>query len=170
MYQIEEGPRIGLTISAAGATVPVRHTPEPRRMTAELGLGALFLSALVSATILPGGSEAVLAALALQGEIDRATLLAVATAGNTLGALTTFGLGWLAARRLTPEQSLGRHTERALGWLRRYGYWALLLSWLPVVGDALCLAGGWLGLPLGRATMALTVGKALRYAAVLAIF
>ena len=127
--------------------------------SAEAGFAALFVAAFVSATVLPASSELVLAAV-VRGYPERLWMaVAVATAGNTLGALTTYGIG-----RLLPQQRLP--PERALGPIRRYGAAALLLSWVPLVGDALCAAAGWLRVPLGRATLAIAAGKLARYLAV----
>ena len=127
--------------------------------SAEAGLATLFVAAFVSATILPANSEIVLAAV-VQGYPDRLwSAIAVATVGNTLGGLTTYGLGRLLPRKRLPS---GRH----LGWLRRYGALVLLFSWVPIVGDALCAAAGWLKVPLGRATLAIALGKAARYVVV----
>ena len=127
--------------------------------SAEAGLATLFAAAFVSATILPANSEIVLLAV-VKGYPDRLwTAIAVATVGNTLGGLTTYGIGRrLPQKRLPPERHL-----RAV---RRYGAWALLLSWVPIVGDALCAAAGWLKLPLARATAAIALGKLARYVAV----
>ena len=127
--------------------------------TAESGLAALFAAAFVSATVLPANSEIVLVAVLRAHPGIAATAIVVATLGNTLGGLTTYGLG-----RLVPERHVPR--ERAVAWLRRYGAAALLLSWVPIVGDALCAAAGWLRMPLGRATAAIAAGKAARYVAV----
>ena len=123
------------------------------------GLAALFAAAFVSATVLPASSEVVLAAV-VKGQPDRLwAAIAVATAGNTLGGLTTYGLG-----RLLPQKRLP--ADRPLAWLRRYGAAALLLSWVPIAGDALCAAAGWLKVPLGRATLAIAAGKLARYVVV----
>jgi membrane protein YqaA with SNARE-associated domain len=120
------------------------------------GLAGLFLSAFVSATVLPGNSELVLIAF-LTAFPDRAVAaIAVATVGNTLGGLTTYGIGRLLPQRKAPPQ-------RALAWVRRYGAWALLLSWLPLAGDALCAAAGWLRIPLWAAALAMAAGKLARY-------
>ena len=127
--------------------------------SAEAGLAALFAAAFVSATVLPANSEIVLAAV-VNGYPDRLwAAVAVATLGNTLGGLTTYGIG-----RLLPQKRLP--PERTLRLLRRYGAWALLLSWVPLAGDALCAAAGWLKVPPGRAAAALALGKAARYVAV----
>lgn len=133
-----------------------------------LDLGAylgLFLAAFGAATLLPLQSEAVLVGLLLAKAQPVAALLAVATAGNVLGAL----LNWWLGRGL--ERFRGRRwfplgeapLARARGWYRRYGRWSLLLSWLPVVGDPLTLAAGvmresfWVVLPC------VTLAKGLRY-------
>ena len=62
-------------------------------MTALSAYAGLFLSALLAATILPASSEVVLATLLASGAYDPPLLLAVATAGNTLGALVNWTLG-----------------------------------------------------------------------------
>lgn len=127
-------------------------------------LWGLFFSALVSSTLFPGGSEAVLAVLARGGH-HPALLLGIATLGNTLGALSTYLLGRGLASSL--RRALHPREQRAVAWLRRHGSPLLLLSWLPVVGDALCLAAGWLRLPALPITIYLAIGKATRYAVVL---
>ena len=127
--------------------------------SAEGGLAALFIAAFVSATVLPANSEIVMIAFLRAHPESLLSALGVATLGNTLGSLTTYGLGRLIPQRRQPP-------ERALAWVRRYGVFALLLAWLPVVGDALCAAAGWLRVPLGRATLAIAAGKFTRYVAV----
>ena len=127
--------------------------------SAEGGLAALFAAAFVSATVLPANSELVLLAF-LKAFPERVVdALVVATVGNTLGSLTTYGIGRLLPQRRLPE-------ERTLAWVRRYGALSLLLAWLPVVGDAICVAAGWLRIPVWAATLAIAVGKALRYVVV----
>ncbi len=135
-----------------------------------LGLGGLFLSAFLAATLLPGGSEAALLALAAAKTASPAALWAAATAGNTLGGLSSWLVGrWAAGRwpHLGPQGERGR---RALARVRRWGAPALLLSWLPVVGDPLCLAAGWLRVPLLPAAAWMAAGKGARYALLLLPF
>jgi membrane protein YqaA with SNARE-associated domain len=122
------------------------------------GLATLFVSAFVSATVLPGNSEVVLVAVLKSFPERAAAAIAIATLGNTLGSLTTFGLG-----RLLPQRPA---EGRAVGWVRRYGALTLLLAWLPVVGDALCAAAGWLRVPWLLAAAVIAAGKLLRYLAV----
>jgi membrane protein YqaA with SNARE-associated domain len=124
-------------------------------MDPNVGLAGLFVSAFLSSTILPGNSEVVLGALLVHAPALQWPALAVATVGNTAGALTSYALG-----RFLPQP---RTEPRALALVRRYGVPALLLSWVPVIGDALCVASGWLRQPLPWAALAIATGKFARY-------
>lgn len=131
-----------------------------------LGLLGLFISAFISSTIAPGGSEAVLAYMVNQNVAALIDLVLIATVGNTLGAWTTYWLGsWTVNKYPSKLQTDTRH-QRALLWLKRWGYWTLLFSWLPLIGDGLCFASGWLKLSLIRSLLAIMAGKFLRYCAV----
>ncbi|ELY5877917.1 DedA family protein [Cronobacter sakazakii] len=127
-------------------------------MSDALSLLSLFTSSFLSATLLPGSSEAVLVALLVSVKSAPWLLVLTATIGNSLGGLTNVILG-----RLFPLRESSRWQERAQGWLQRFGAPALLLSWLPLVGDLLCLLAGWLRLPWGPVIFFLCLGKALRY-------
>lgn len=133
---------------------------------ASLGLLGLFISAFISSTIAPGGSEAVLAYMVNSQQHAVTVLVVIATIGNTLGALTTWWLGVWAAKKYPAETLLSDQQRKSLQYVRRWGSWALLFSWLPLVGDGLCFAGGWLKLSLFSSVMAILFGKALRYIAV----
>jgi membrane protein YqaA with SNARE-associated domain len=135
-----------------------------------LELGGLFVSAFVSSTVAPGGSEAVLAYLAAGGKIAGGALLSVATIGNTLGAMTTWGLGLWAASRYRLERLESGRRRKAVESVRRYGFPILLFSWLPVVGDAFCFAAGWLRMGFWPCLWLIAAGKALRYGAILYVF
>src|SRR3546814_1991293 len=112
---------------------------------AELGIySGLFLVAFLAATILPAQSEVGLAGLVMSDSHSVVLLVAVASAGNILGAVVNWGLGRgierFAGRRwfpITPNR-----LERAAGWYRRYGRWSLLFSWAPFIGDPLTVAAG----------------------------
>ena len=138
--------------------------------SAEAGLAGLFLASFLSATLLPGGSEAVLAAVVLTHPGQAASALLLATLGNTLGGMTTLGMG-----RLIPMKVGAGHTAtpdapavRYLTTLRRWGAPALLLAWTPIVGDALCAAAGWLRLPWLPCLVWMALGKGARYAVIVA--
>jgi membrane protein YqaA with SNARE-associated domain len=125
-----------------------------------LPLLSLFASSFLSATILPGNSEVVLVAMLLAKVSQPWWLVVIATMGNSLGGLTNVILG-----RFFPQRKSSRWQERATSWLKRYGAAALLLSWVPVIGDLLCILAGWLRLSWGPVLFFLCLGKALRYVA-----
>ncbi len=134
-------------------------------------LWSLFTSAFISATLAPGGSEAVLAYLVHKAEHGPLVLLLTATSGNTLGAVTTWLLGLLAAIRYPAERLADDpRRQKAVAAVRRWGVFILLLSWLPVVGDGFCFAAGWLRLSFWRSLLAMALGKALRYGAIVYAF
>jgi len=135
-----------------------------------MDLAFLFISALAASTILPMSSEAVLGMLARSGSSEVWLLLAVATAGNTLGAVVNWGIGRYAATWRTRLLSLDdAQFERACRWFNRWGIWCLLLSWLPVVGDPLTLVAGVLRTGFVPFVLLVLVGKAARYLFVLLI-
>jgi membrane protein YqaA with SNARE-associated domain len=134
------------------------------------GVWGLFVSAFISSTIAPGGSEAVLAYLVSEGHYDVQQLVIVAAIGNTLGAMTTWGLGALAAKKYPVASLLPEKKQNALNLVKKRGIWVLFFSWLPVIGDALCFAGGWLKLPLLPAFLAILTGKVGRYAVIAWMF
>jgi membrane protein YqaA with SNARE-associated domain len=129
-------------------------------------IGGLFISAFISSTIAPGGSEAVLAYMVTKGHYQIELLVIVATIGNTLGAMTTWALGVLAAKKIPVATLLSVKKQQALDVVKRNGIWILFFTWLPVVGDVLCFAGGWLKLPLLQACLIILLGKLSRYAAI----
>lgn len=135
-----------------------------------IGLWGLFASAFISSTIAPGGSEAVLAYMVAKGLYSSQALLIVATVGNTLGALTTWGLGLLAAKRFPLATLLPPKKQQALAIVQQRGVWVLFFSWLPIIGDVLCFAGGWLKLPFITACLIILLGKFARYAMIVWLF
>jgi membrane protein YqaA with SNARE-associated domain len=139
-------------------------------VTDTLSPWGLFVSAFISSTLFPGGSEVVLGVLAAEQHYDPCLLLAIASLGNTLGALTTWLLGYWLARRFPLEERLSEKRRRALARVRHWGSPALLLSWLPVVGDPLCFAAGFLRLPFLASLTFIALGKAARYAVILLVF
>ena len=125
----------------------------------------LFASALIAATILPMQSEAVLVGLLATGDYPVTGLLAVATAGNVLGAVINWALGRFLLRfqdrRWFPVSQ--DQLARAEAWYHRYGRWSLLGSWLPIVGDPLTVVAGVLREPIGPFLVLVTVAKFGRY-------
>ncbi len=132
-------------------------------------LWELFFSALLSSTLLPGSSEGALAYLTMAQRSDPLLLVLVATLGNTLGAMLSWLLGYWLAYRFPARQLEAKYTH-ALSRLRRWGSPALLFSWLPLIGDPLCLAAGWLRFHWLASLLLITSGKGARYAAIVYLF
>ena len=139
-------------------------------MTEFSAYAGLVLSAFLAATVIPGSSEALLAALLVNGNGNPWLLLAVATVGNVLGSVANWFCGrWLARfrdRKWFPVSP--RRYDQAIGWFRRYGLWSLPFAWLPFVGDPLTVAAGALRVPLLPFILLVGIGKLARYLAVLA--
>jgi len=126
------------------------------------GLSTVFTVAFVSATLLPMGSEpAVFGLVKLNLDLFWPAIL-VATAGNTLGGMVSWWMGWGTRHAVSRWRDSTQHT-RALAWLQKLGPKACLLSWLPGVGDPLCAVAGWLKLPLWPCTLYMAIGKFFRY-------
>lgn len=128
------------------------------------GYPALFLLSFLASTLVPLGSEWLLVALLLKG-YDPVSTIAVATAGNTLGACTTYAIGlyggpFLISRVLRISDEARQRAERLYA---RYGSWSLLFSWTPVVGDPLCLVGGILRVRFPKFFLLVSSGKLARY-------
>lgn len=135
------------------------------------GYVGLFLSAFLAATILPFSSEAVLAALAQMDGVDFVFLWTVATAGNTLGAAVNWALGrWCLHwqdRKWFPFKA--DDLAKADTWFAKWGVWSLLLSWVPIVGDPITFAAGFLRVHFALFFALVLIAKGGRYVAVLAV-
>lgn len=124
-------------------------------MSEAVSLATLFFSSFLAATLLPGGSEIILFAVINAYPQLMVEALASATLGNTLGGMVTFAMGWVIPQ---PQPLI------AGGKLQKYGAPVLLLSWVPLVGDGLCLAAGWLRIHWLHALLFIALGKFARYA------
>jgi membrane protein YqaA with SNARE-associated domain len=129
-------------------------------MSEETSLWALFVASFLAATLLPGGSEAVLYGVLTLHPDRYWAALGIATLGNTLGGMSSYLLG-----RLIPQ----RKELRGLDAVRRYGSPALLLAWVPFIGDPLCVAAGWLRLNPWWSALFMAAGKLARYVVVAAL-
>lgn len=129
-------------------------------MSESASLWALFTSSFLAATLLPGGSEAVLFAVLKLHPGEYWPALGVATLGNTLGGMSSYLVG-----RIIPQ----KQTLPGLPAMQKYGGPALLLSWVPVIGDPLCVAAGWLRLDPWRSLLFIALGKFARYLVIAAI-
>lgn len=123
-------------------------------------LWGLLTSGLVSATILPGNSEVAFVWFLTQWPQAWGWALLFVSVGNVLGSMIGYAMGYWLPKR--PTQDAVKH-GRALRWLQRYGAAVLWLSWLPLVGDALPIAAGWLRLNWLSCLLFIALGKAMRY-------
>lgn len=129
---------------------------------------SLFVSALLSATLLPGSSEVLLIYKLGQGG-DPLILLLSATSGNLLGSLLTYLMG-IGGNALIHKRWLGINEPslaRAERWFQRFGIYSLLLAWLPVIGDPLCLLAGLMKVAVMPFVLLVGIGKGLRYASII---
>lgn len=130
--------------------------------------GGLFAAALLAATIIPAQSEALLAGLVLSGKYNVALLLAVASLGNVLGSC----INWLLGRgieRFRHQRWFPASPEalaKAQGLYSRWGYWSLLLSWVPIIGDPITVIAGILREPFWRFLLIVAIAKIGRYLAI----
>jgi membrane protein YqaA with SNARE-associated domain len=142
-----------------------------------VGLLGLFVTGFLASTLLPMGSEPILVAYLLHDGPHAiwptvAAAVAVIGLGNTLGGVFTYGMGrgaryfWGRWRQKENPQSASHRKARA--WLDRWGPWSLLLSWLPGIGDPMCLVAGAMRLPFWLCTLAIAIGKYARYVVVAA--
>jgi membrane protein YqaA with SNARE-associated domain len=127
------------------------------------GLATLFVVALLSATLLPLGSEpALFGLLKLNPELFWPAVL-VATAGNTIGGAISWWMGYGAEHAFEKVKHRKPAELKALQWLERFGPKACVLAFLPVVGDPLCAVAGWIKLPFWPCVGWMALGKFLRY-------
>ncbi len=128
----------------------------------QFGLLTVFIVSLVSATLLPLGSEfAVVGLLKLNPDLFWPTVV-VATIGNTIGGATSWWVGY-GAEVLYERIQSKRFESKAIAWLNRLGPKACLLSWLPGVGDPLCAVAGLLKMPFWPCVLYMAIGKFARY-------
>ena len=126
-----------------------------------VGLPAVFISAFVSATLLPVGSEPILFGYTTLNPDLYWVAIFVATIGNTLGGMFDWWLGYIANKGIKSDVAKSEGCLRE--WLTEWGPKMLLLSWLPGFGDPLCIAAGWLRLAWFPCLIYMFIGKLLRY-------
>tara|TARA_B100000886_G_scaffold327708_1_gene275431 strand:+ start:63 stop:482 length:420 start_codon:yes stop_codon:yes gene_type:complete len=132
----------------------------------------LFLSALLSATIVPISSEVMLIGFVTASDKDAWSFFLVASAGNILGAVINWVLGRFCMNwqrfKWFPVSKV-RH-DKINKWFNRFGVWSLLLAWVPFIGDALTVAAGYFRVRFWLFLILVTVSKAGRYAVILFLF
>ncbi|MCY0146793.1 DedA family protein [Hoeflea sp. G2-23] len=127
---------------------------------------SLFLASLLAATLVPAQSESVLAGLILAGGQPVTALVAVASLGNILGSVLNWLIGRGVERYRDKRWFPASHAQlqRAQTQYQRFGYWSLLLAWVPIIGDPLTLVAGIMREPLWRFLLLVSIGKIGRYA------
>ncbi len=131
---------------------------------------ALFVGSFLASTLLPGGSEAMLLYAVGNAPESQGLYWLIATIGNSLGGMSSWLIGWWIARRFPGRVLQDPKQIAAVERIARRGSPILLLSWLPVIGDPLCLAAGWSGIRAIPSTLYIALGKGLRYALLLGLF
>lgn len=129
----------------------------------KFGLSTVFIVSLISATLLPLGSEPAVFGLVKLDPTLFWPAVGVATVGNTIGGAISWWMGFGAEKAWEQVTHQAAAENRALALLRRFGPPACLLSWLPVVGDPLCAVAGWLRLPFWPCVVYMAIGKFGRY-------
>jgi membrane protein YqaA with SNARE-associated domain len=129
----------------------------------------LFASSFLSATLLPGSSEALLATFVASEQGNVWILLTVAVIGNVLGSVVNWFIGRFlsqySGKRWFPVSQL--RYGQAVGWFNKYGKWSLLFAWLPIFGDPLTIVAGGLRVPIAIFVLLVTIGKIARYIIIL---
>ena len=128
----------------------------------QFGLTTVFVVSLVSATLIPLGSEpAVFGLVKLNPELFWPAIL-VATAGNALGGAINWWMGF-GAKRAYENYKHSSVQAKALAWLEKLGPKACFFAFLPIIGDPLATIAGWLKLSFWQCFLWGTAGKFLRY-------
>jgi len=130
----------------------------------------LFFSAYLASTLLPGGSEIALVYMAHHSQLPIYLLIITATLGNTLGGMTSWFMGWYCAKHIKNTRFHRPKYQRATLKLQQWGSPILLFSWVPIIGDPLCLAAGWLNLAWRECLIYIALGKGLRYIIIISLF
>ena len=135
-------------------------------MLEQLGLFGLFLGCMLSATVVPFASEALLAGALLMGYGKWAVTL-VATLGNTTGGMISYLMGWLCKWEWLEKYFRVKREklERMRDRVAKYGAWAALLTWLPFVGDLIAIAMGLMRVNPWWTLLLMFIGKLARYVA-----
>ena len=128
-----------------------------------LELSGLFFSAIMSSTILPGTSEVYVISLINFADHSKYLILTIATLGNSIGSMITFYMGFFFRRYKPTSYKVNKLVVK-------YGEWSLLLSWMPLIGDVICIVAGYFKLNPIRSLLIIIFSKALRYIFIIEIF
>ena len=131
----------------------------------DYGYWGMALLSFLSGSIIPIASEALLVVLLGVG-LNAMWLILVATVGNTLGGITCFMLGYLTDKQTVKRvfRISDKKMERADSLIQRYGYWAAVLSFMPIIGEAILVALGIMRVDKYKVSIVMAIGKFARYA------
>ena len=126
---------------------------------------SLFISSLLSSTILPGHSEIMLTTFILLEKYSQFLLIFFASLGNILGSIINWYLGFYVTKFINkswfPFEK--KQLDKAFSWYLKYGKWSLFLSWVPIIGDPLTIVAGMFRIPLIVFVTIVSISKILRY-------
>lgn len=131
-----------------------------------LPLLTLFISGFTSATLLPGSSEVLFLLMLSQQSWNTGLLVLIVGIGNSLGGMSNWVLGILIRKGLHKDKDIEKKSKyrfKAEQWLKKYGSPVLLFSFLPIIGDPLCLVAGLVKIHWVKALMYISLGKFFRY-------
>ena len=131
-----------------------------------LSLVALFFSGFTSATLLPGSSEALFLLMLSQQNWDTGLLILIVGIGNSLGGMSNWVLGILIRKGFHKDKNQETESEyrfKAEKWLKTYGSPVLFFSFMPIIGDPLCLVAGLVKIHWIKALLYISLGKFFRY-------
>jgi membrane protein YqaA with SNARE-associated domain len=123
----------------------------------------LFITALISATLFPLGSEALLIYDITQGH-NIYLLLFFATFGNSLGSVINYFLGLKGEEYLINKKLLNeKYISKTKTYFDKYGFWSILFSWLPIIGDSITFVAGILKYDFRKFLILVIIAKFSRY-------
>lgn len=128
------------------------------------GYWGLFLGSFAAATVVPFSSDVLFVGILLAGA-NPFYCFVMATLGNWLGGLTSYGLGWLGKMEWIERWFRVKHDtlEKQRRLVNKWGAFLAILSWVPIVGDVFAIALGFYKVKPVRCCFWLLVGKMLRY-------
>lgn len=128
-------------------------------------LVTLFIAAFTSATLLPGSSEVVLATILATKSAPLFAAVGVATIGNTAGSCINWGMGRYFAqfRHKSWFPVSEEKFDSYQNWYNKWGFWSLLASWVPIIGDPLTVVAGVARAPFLHFLLIVFIAKLGRY-------
>lgn len=132
----------------------------------QYGYMGMFVAAFIAGSVFPFSSELVLGALLKVSDLDAFPLFVAATVGNVGGSMFNYGVGRLGKpewrERLMPKDPVKR--DRQERWIQKYGAWAGVLCFIPILGSAIAVMMGYMRFNPWFSLLTIFIGKATRYA------